>query len=66
MNLGMLFEIPQLQSRQSLVENAACIVKHGDVRARVHKGIVRMEKLTDKKSSFEEAESKGERATEIK
>lgn len=63
-NLGILFEIPQQHSRQSVVENAAYIVKHGDIRARVHKGIVRVEKISGKESMRDDGESKDESTNE--
>lgn len=67
-NLGILFEIPQQHSRQAMVENAAAIVSHGDVRAHVHKGIVRVEKISGNNTCApdDEPEMKDKSTDEIK
>lgn len=42
-NLGLVFDIQLDLSRNAIGRLAGDTVSHGDVRARVHKGIVRIE-----------------------
>lgn len=44
-NLGILFDIPQQHARDAVISNAEAVIAHGDIRAKVHKGIVRIEKV---------------------
>lgn len=41
-NLGVLFDIPLDRARDAVTRNAEACVVHGDIRARVHKGIARV------------------------
>lgn len=44
-NLAVLMEINQEWARDAIIKNAADVVSHGDVRARVVQGIVRVKTL---------------------
>lgn len=41
-NLGIVFGIPQQFSRDLVIKNGQAAVTHGDIRARTHKGIIRV------------------------
>lgn len=50
-NLGILFDVPQEHAQSAVSTNSAAAVAHGDIRARVHKGIVRVEKVEQGKTA---------------
>lgn len=53
-NLGILFGMPQEEAHNAATRCASDAVAHGDIRARTHKGIVRITKVDRKDPKTEE------------